>query len=76
MNTKSLSGMFTLDWNDWGKGLVMAALGAALMVLQQEWTAHTIVWATVFDAAGLAGVSYLVKNFFSNSKGQFLGRVG
>lgn len=57
--------MFTLNWNDWAKGLVMVVLGAALAVLQQEWMVHTIIWGNVFDAGGLAGVAYLIKNFFT-----------
>jgi len=72
-----LNGILTLGWEDVGKGLLMAVLGAVLGVLYTMLNDNgTIVWATVEHAAELAGVTYLVKNFFENNNGSFLGVVG
>lgn len=72
----TIKSMFTLGWNDFGKGLVVAFLGGALMVLQQELTAHIIIWTSVLDAGLISGVGYLIKNFFTDSQGKFGGIIG
>lgn len=76
MNT-NLTGMFTLGWDDFGKGLVMAVLGAVLGFIYPLLVSHTpISWELVGYTAATAFVSYLLKNFFSNTQGQFGGIVG
>jgi hypothetical protein len=60
---------------DWLKGLVMAFIGAIVAgVYQLFQTGSALNWITLkpilFVAIGTA-LSYLIKNFFSNSAGQF-----
>lgn len=78
MNT---SDMFTLNWTDLGKGLVVAILTVILGALQQAITGHGINfasydWGGMLNIAVSAGVAYLAKNFISDSDGKVLGSLG
>lgn len=81
MNTDK---MFSLNWGDVGKGLVMAVLGGvALPVLAALQTPGFDIlhanWSAVASLALNGGIAafagYLIKNFFS-SDNKFLGKVG
>ena len=71
MNT---SGMFQLNWLDFGKGLIVAALvGAVLAIIgavsATGFDVFSADWLTIgrdFVNGGFAGlVGYLTKNFFT-----------
>ena len=64
------SNLFTLNWNDFGKGLLMAILTPVLVLVQQSIDAGGLVfnWKALGIAAVAGGVGYLVKNFFTPAK--------
>lgn len=83
MNTNT--GMWKLTLSDFQKGLVMAVFigiltPVAFIIQAPGFHLATANWYVIGDTAGtgaLVGfVGYLVKNFLSNSEGQFLGKVG
>jgi hypothetical protein len=61
------SNLFSLDWKDALKGLLMAVLTPVFVVVQQSLNAGTLVfdWSTILVAALAGGVAYLTKNFFT-----------
>lgn len=64
------SGFMSLNWNDFGKGLLMAVLTPVLFLVQQSVDAGTLVfnWKALGIAAVAGGVGYLIKNFFTPKK--------
>lgn len=68
--------LFRLGWNDLKKGLIMAAIGGAVAVLSPALSAGTIFTMVVLKAAGLGAatgaVTYLIKNFLTNSDDEFM----
>lgn len=79
------SEMFKLDFKDVSKALVMAVIGGcALPILAAIQTPgfdiFTADWHSILNLAlngGIAAfVSYLFKEFFSNSQGQVFGKIG
>lgn len=82
---ETISKMFTLNFGDVGKALVMAVLtGLALPVLAVVQTpgfdVFTTDWSVLLNlainGAILGASSYLVKQFFSDKEGKFAGVVG
>ena len=72
------SELFKLATADWVKGLITAVIGAVLVTVQQAISnggVASIDWQFVSGVAITAGVSYLVKNFFSDGSGKFGGVV-
>jgi len=69
-----MSEFLKLGKNDFVKGLIVAALGAALGVITPAVAAGTILSVTVLQGAGqaglVAGLAYLTKNLFTNSQGE------
>lgn len=65
-----------LGWKDIKKGLIMAAIGGAVAVLSPAITAGTLFTVAVAKAAGYGAasgiVTYLIKNFFTNSNDEFM----
>lgn len=61
------SPLFTLNWNDALKGLLMAVITPALFLIQQalENGQFTFNWKQIGMAAIAGGVAYLTKNFFT-----------
>ena len=61
------SPLFTLNWNDALKGLIMAVATPALFLIQQTIANGQFVfnWKQVGMAAVAGGVAYLFKNFFT-----------
>jgi len=71
------SRFLNVDWADLGKGLLIAFLTALLGGLLELLQAGEIptTWAVfqpIFELALAAGVSYLLKNLFTNSEGQLM----
>lgn len=70
------SKLFSLNWKDGLKAILMAALGAAIMVL---YTAiepggqglNEYTWKEAALAALSAGLGYIIKNWLTNSKNEF-----
>lgn len=58
-----------LSWLDIGKGVVMAILVPALLIVQQSLDKGelTFNWKAIAMAAVAGGVSYLIKNFATSS---------
>lgn len=61
------SPLFTLNWSDVLKGLLMAVLTPALFLIQQaiENGQFTFNWKQIGTAALAGGLAYIVKNFFT-----------
>ncbi|MDR3551238.1 MAG: hypothetical protein P4L31_07535 [Candidatus Babeliales bacterium] len=64
------SSLFSLDWKDGAKGLLMAIIGAIISVVTASINAgnFNITWAAIWHGAVVAGFAYLTKNFFTESK--------
>ena len=64
------SKFLSLNWLDIGKGLVMAILTPAAVIVQQSIEAGTFTfdWKVIGLAAVGGGFAYLVKNFFTPSE--------
>ena len=68
--------LFTISKNDLIKSAIMAAIGAVLGAVDSGIKTHTLAFTLawflpVIKGAGVAGLGYLAKNYFSNSNGQF-----
>lgn len=61
------SNFLSLNWLDLGKGLLMAILTPAVVIIQQsiEAGAFTFDWKSIGLASVGGGFAYLVKNFFT-----------
>nr|AKH47800.1 hypothetical protein [uncultured marine virus] len=75
MNT---SQMFKINWRDVGKGLITAILAAVLTYVLQLINAPGfsfagINWADILRIAFASGVGYILKNFLTDSQGNFGG---
>lgn len=69
------SNFLSLDWFDLLKGFITAIIGALLGSIYTIIQTGNIQWTWAFwqipvYSALLAGISYLLKNFFTNSSGQ------
>lgn len=62
------SKIFQLNWLDLVKGLMMAILTPAVVIVQQSLEAGTFTfdWKIIGLAAVGGGIAYLVKNFFTS----------
>ena len=74
----NISKMFSLNVGDFFKGLIVAVMASVLMYLLQvlntpDFNWININWGEIARMASVAGISYLMKNFISNSKGEVLG---
>jgi hypothetical protein len=70
MAKKIVSKQFSLKWRDATRGLVMAVLTPAIVIIQQSLEANVWVfnWKTIGMAAIGGGFAYLVKNFLEPTK--------
>jgi hypothetical protein len=61
------SSLFSLDFKDLGKGLLVAVGGAAIAAIETSIQAGSLTfdWKAIGDVALAAGLSYLVKNLFT-----------
>jgi TctA family transporter len=75
MSTNVIFSKFlALNSRDWIKGLVVSVLGAVLGLIStfiESGNLH-FDWPTIGKAALLAGVAYITKNLFTNSKDEIL----
>lgn len=62
------SRQFSLNLNDWWKGLIMAVLGAIIGLIQGMIETGEFDLNKIWRAAAIAIVAYLVKNFFDKPK--------
>lgn len=70
------SEMFSLKIRDFLKGVVTAIIGAVLVFVQQSLTSNQpIDYKTISVIALTAGLSYIIKNYFSDTDGKFLGKI-
>jgi uncharacterized membrane protein len=69
------SKLFTLAAPDWLKGLIMAGISAVVTYAYQAIQSGTLFNVTFLKGMGLAAagaiLSYLIKNFFTNSQDKF-----
>lgn len=75
--TKKNKIMFgTINWADFGKGIIVAFLTTFLAIIGQAVEAGSLPTLAQIKMAALAGatagVGYIVKNLLSNSEGKFL----
>jgi hypothetical protein len=68
------SNFLTLNWVDFGKGLLVSVISAVLGVVTTSLQAGSLTfdWKVIGTVALSAGLAYITKNFFSNSSGQVL----
>jgi hypothetical protein len=61
------SSLFSLDFKDLGKGLLVAVGGAVIAAIETSIQAGALTfnWKTIGGVALAAGLSYLGKNFFT-----------
>ena len=64
------SSLFSLDFKDLGKGLLVAVGGAVIAAINSgiQGGAFAFNWKTIGGVALAAGLSYLGKNFFTPAK--------
>lgn len=64
------SGRFTLNLRDLANGLIVAVLGAVVPIIYATINTGSLVfdWPTIGKAAAIAGIGYLLKNFFTPEK--------
>ena len=70
------SAFLSLDFKDLVKGLLMAILTPALLIVQQslELGSLTFNWKQIAMASIAGAVAYLVKNFLTNSSDKFFSK--
>jgi len=68
MNSK----LFSLTSQDFFKGLIVAVIGSVLAIIETSLQSGNLKfdWKAISTTALLSGISYLTKNFFTNSQGQ------
>lgn len=61
---------YSLNWLDGAKGLLMAVLAASLTALETTLESGDMVvnWKRVGIAGVIAGIAYLLKNFFTKAE--------
>jgi hypothetical protein len=71
-----MSKFLRLDYRDLAKGLLIAVLTPALLVIQQSLSEGHLVfnWSNILAVALAGGLSYLIKNFFSSAKENTMAR--
>jgi len=64
------SSLFSLDFKDLGKGLLVAIGGAVIAAIEASVQAGSLTfsWKTIASVALASGLSYLGKNFFTPSQ--------
>jgi hypothetical protein len=68
--------LWTIKLSDWERGLAVAILTTPLTIIYDTVTATPMVlkfdWKKILGAAIAGGIGYLLKNFFTGSKGNLL----
>ena len=75
------SQLFSLNWSDVGKGFIVAVFSAIITALAAlinvpGFSFGSVNWQSLLGVGLIAGISYLTKNFLSDSQGKFLGTIG
>lgn len=70
------SSIFTLNTNDFIKGLIMAVLSSVITVIYQTVEAGSLVfdWKAIGIIALTSGLAYIMKNLFTNSNGKLFAK--
>lgn len=68
-----MSKLFSLNVSDFLKGLIMTMIGSVIGIFYSTVQSGSLTfdWAVIKTTALSAALSYLLKNFFTNSNGQF-----
>ncbi len=74
------SKIFKLNLNDSVKGLIVASLTGAVLVVYSAFTGDgcgikCIEWMLSLNAGIGAGIAYLIKNFLTDEKGKLGGKL-
>lgn len=77
-----MSSFLTLNYKDFGKGIIVAIIASVLAWLYQSVSAPgfhlsdflTIDWSELLKVAVEAGIAYLSKNLVTDSSGKVLGK--
>jgi hypothetical protein len=73
-----MSNFLNLNTSDFVKGLIVAVLTVVVSGVGSIISTGSLPTSTQWKVIGLAGVSaavaYIIKNLFTNSQGQFLGK--
>lgn len=71
-----MSTLYQLNWRDFVKGAVLAVAAAVLVVVQGAVASNSAIdWNLVLQVAEGSFVSYVLKNYFSDESGKFLGKL-
>lgn len=71
-----MSNIFSLNIRDVAKGVITAVLAGVLTFIYAALQSGTAIdWQQVLTIAVTAGLSYIIKNFLSDSNGKVLGRI-
>lgn len=64
------SSFLKLNWLDLAKGLVVAIIAPALVVIQSVWSTGvlTLDYKQLLSVGLAGGLAYLIKNFFTDNK--------
>ena len=70
------SSIFTLNTNDFIKGLIMAVLSSVITVVYQTVESGSLVfdWKAIGTIALTSGLAYIMKNLFTNSTGKLFAK--
>jgi len=70
------SPIFTLNTNDFLKGLIMAVLSSVITVVYQTVETGSLIfdWKTIGTIALTSGIAYIMKNLFTNSTGKLFAK--
>lgn len=66
-----MSKLFTLDWKDFLKGLILG-VGTPVLYYAQELIPMLTELQPILKVALSAFIAYIIKNFVSNDEGKFL----
>lgn len=71
-----MSNLFKFNLVDVGRALITAMLtGVLTFIYEALKSGMAIDWHQVLMIAMIAGLGYLIKNFFSTEDGKFMGRI-
>jgi hypothetical protein len=70
------SSIFSLNWRDFVKGLIIAIIGAVvgLITASVESGSLNFDWVMIGKTALLTAIAYITKNLLTNNKDEFLAK--
>ena len=71
-----MSAFYNLNIQDLAKGLILTILTSVVTIVYNTVSAGSLTfdWQAIGLTALTSGLAYLMKNFLTNSKGEFLGK--